>query len=251
MKNATVLKDTAVDLGVNAEPTKGIVAFYWARNGQFQALSLPEQIAAQIGDSILAEKRKPGERLTEQELSDEFEASRGPVREALRILEREGLVQIHSRRGARVTALTPEEVAEIFEVRASLYRNVLERLARNSSPEIVKILQDSILLLRKFAELEDDNGTYAVTVFRASLSLARAAGNQTLVHIMMLLALRTFRYTRLGLRSQVRRRKSLSHWVKMLEAVRKRDVETAANVASELIERSRDEALRLLPKSEG
>jgi DNA-binding GntR family transcriptional regulator len=251
MKSATVVKDTAVDLGVDAEPTKGIIASYWARNGQFQALSLPEQIAAQIGDSILAEKRKPGERLTEQELSDEFEASRGPVREALRILEREGLVQIHSRRGARVTMLTPEEVAEIFEVRASLYRNVFERLARNSSPEIVKILQDSISRLRRLAEFEDDNGAYAATVFRASLGLARAAGNQTLVQIMMSLALRSFRYTRLGLQSQARRRKSLGNWVKMLEAVRKSDGETAANLASQLVQLSRDEALRLLAKSDG
>jgi DNA-binding GntR family transcriptional regulator len=57
-------------------------------------LTVSEQIAAQVGDRILSGAMPPGARIGEQELADEFSVSRGPIREALRILEREGLVTI-------------------------------------------------------------------------------------------------------------------------------------------------------------
>jgi len=71
-------------------------------------LSLPEQIAEQIGKDILAGRYEPGARIQEVEVANSFNGSRGPVREALRILERDGLIQITARRGAQVTALTIE-----------------------------------------------------------------------------------------------------------------------------------------------
>ena len=83
-------------------------------------LSLPEQIAARLSERITAGVYAPGRRVMEQEVSDEFSVSRGPVREALRLLEREGLVTILPRRGAQVTQLSIAEVREIFDIRAAL-----------------------------------------------------------------------------------------------------------------------------------
>jgi DNA-binding transcriptional regulator YhcF (GntR family) len=110
----------------------GIVAFRLLRHQAPLTLSLAEQLAAQIGDRIVGDLYKPGARVIEQELADEFKVSRGPVRDALRILEREGLVAIHARRGAQVTELSEQEVAEVFEVRAALLRIVSERLAADT-----------------------------------------------------------------------------------------------------------------------
>ncbi len=62
----------------------------------------------------------PGDRLVESKLSDELGVSRMPVREALRQLAAEGLVTIEPRRGASVTAFSPEQVRELVEVRATL-----------------------------------------------------------------------------------------------------------------------------------
>ncbi|HYG41809.1 MAG TPA: winged helix-turn-helix domain-containing protein, partial [Bordetella sp.] len=53
-------------------------------------LTVPEQIAAQVGDAIIKGKLLPGDALNEQRLADSFQVSRGPVRDAIRILEREG-----------------------------------------------------------------------------------------------------------------------------------------------------------------
>ena len=83
-------------------------------------MSLAEQVALQVTEAIVEEQLAPGEAITEQSLSDDFGVSRGPVREALRILEKEGLVEIVPRQGARVTQLTLEEVNQVFELRSVL-----------------------------------------------------------------------------------------------------------------------------------
>src|SRR5258705_7097707 len=85
-----------------------------------QMLSLPEQIAAQLAARITAGAYAPGQRIMEQALAAEFGVSRGPVRDALRLLEKDGLVTILARRGAQVTKLSIQEGREIFDIRAAL-----------------------------------------------------------------------------------------------------------------------------------
>jgi DNA-binding GntR family transcriptional regulator len=65
--------------------------------------SLSEQIAAQLSERIVTGLYAPGQRIMEQAIAAEFAVSRGPVREALRLLERDGLVTILPRRGAQIT----------------------------------------------------------------------------------------------------------------------------------------------------
>lgn len=228
------------------DPMNGLVAFYWTPNRPRTVLSLPEQIAAEVGDRIIAGRYAPGERLIEQELSDEFAASRGPVREALRILERERLVRIQPRRGASVTELSLEEVSDLFEIRASLYRKVSERIARSRAPEQLRLLEQTVETLKKCCDADDDGASYSATVFRQSLNVVRAAGNKTLGDIVTSLALRSLRYTRLALRSRERRLASVQNWIELLEATRRGDAQAAGELSAQQIERSRDEALRLL-----
>src|SRR3954468_13668215 len=83
-------------------------------------LSLPEQIAAQLAARITAGTYQPGQRIMEQALAAEFSVSRGPLRDALRLLEKDGLVTIIARRGAQVTKLSIQEVREIFDIRVAL-----------------------------------------------------------------------------------------------------------------------------------
>ena len=72
------------------------VAFRLFADQEDLTLTVSEQIAAQVGDRILSGAMPPAARISEQELADAFSVSRGPIREALRILEREGLVQRES-----------------------------------------------------------------------------------------------------------------------------------------------------------
>ncbi|HHY96334.1 MAG TPA: GntR family transcriptional regulator [Firmicutes bacterium] len=78
----------------------------------------------QVRSAILRGVIRPGERLTERKLMERFAVSRTPAREALKSLEREGLVRALPRSGTVVTSLVPKEVEEIYQVRL-----VLEPLA--------------------------------------------------------------------------------------------------------------------------
>jgi len=80
---------------------EGAVAFRLFAEGSAPTLTVPEQIAAQIGDRIIAGAIPPGERIIEQPLAAQFNVSRGPIRDAIRILEREGLVRRHMGADAR------------------------------------------------------------------------------------------------------------------------------------------------------
>lgn len=86
--------------------------------------TLPEKICASLENAILQGKIKPAERLIEDELSKSFKVSRAPIRESLRLLEKEGLIKRLPRRGAVVESISIESISDICEV-----RSVLEGLA--------------------------------------------------------------------------------------------------------------------------
>ena len=82
--------------------------------------SLVDVVTAELRRLVLSGALRPGERLVEERLTEQFGVSRPPVREAMRLLEQEGLITRHRRRGAYITALTAEDVREIYVLRAAL-----------------------------------------------------------------------------------------------------------------------------------
>ncbi|TWT15340.1 GntR family transcriptional regulator [Reyranella sp. CPCC 100927] len=228
-----------------AQARDGYVAFRWFGATPRLTLSLPEQIAARIGDRIIDGTYAPGERLVEQDLAAAFAVSRGPIREGLRLLEKEGLVRIHARRGAEVTRLSAQEVAETFEVRAGLFAIVSRRLAERRDPVLLRNYRAAVEELAR--HVDDVDGTaYAETVFRASLMSARACGNARLADLAISLSLQTLRYTRLSLASVERRRRSLALWQAALAALEAGDADAAEAASRGRIEDSMRGAIAAL-----
>jgi len=81
---------------------------------------LSEKIAQTIRNNIIKGIIKPGERLVEPKLSEMLGISRTPIREALRLLEMEGFIDIIPRRGAVVTTLTRKDIDDIFIIKMKL-----------------------------------------------------------------------------------------------------------------------------------
>lgn len=226
-----------------------IFAIRWTDSPAHMPLSLAERIAAAIGDRIIGDAYPPGTRIIEKEVADEFLVSRGPVRDAFRILEREGLARLHRNRGLQVTQLSRHEVQDIFEIRAGLYRIVALRLATLGPPAFLQ--QYDNLLAELEACLQDEDGDrYAEIVFRLSLASARAARNPRLAEMIAALSLQTLRYSKLGLRSRERRRESIALWRAARNAIAAGDAALAMDLAVERIQRSRDEALRCIAADE-
>ncbi|SNY31310.1 GntR family transcriptional regulator [Paractinoplanes atraurantiacus] len=97
--------------------------------GELQTYSLVELAVERLRREILSGRSDPGERLVEEQLTRRLGISRAPLREAMRLLAQQGLVEHIPRRGARVATLSDDDVRELYEV-----RDVLERHAVSSMP---------------------------------------------------------------------------------------------------------------------
>ena len=84
---------------------------------------------------IVKGKIKPGMRLMEEELAEDMGVSRTPIREAIRKLEKEGLITIEPRRGAYVSQLSKQDMVEILEVRQNVEGFAAELAAKRITPE--------------------------------------------------------------------------------------------------------------------
>jgi len=235
--------DGAPDLYAPWEQT---IAFRLFSDAGQRTLSVPEQIAAQVADRILEGSLPTGAKILEQELAAEFGVSRGPVRDAIRILEREGLATVQSRRGAIVTDLTVREVREIFEIRGALYEIVARKTVQARSDELLSVLEAGFKRLKYFADVEDDGGRYAETAYRLFMITAKYAGNQRMYRLFQSLSLQTLRYSKLGLATRQRRQRSVKLWSEALQALRRGDSERYLSLARQRVAESGEEAVKQL-----
>jgi DNA-binding GntR family transcriptional regulator len=81
---------------------------------------LGDHVADQLREAIVTDKLKPGQRIVEREIAEIMQTSRGPVRDALLLLENEGLVVRYPHRGTFVAELSFEDAEEIYSLRLSI-----------------------------------------------------------------------------------------------------------------------------------
>lgn len=110
-------------------------------NGEI-SLSSSEQAYVALRDQILTSERRPGEALKERDLCAELNVSRTPVREALRRLVADGLVEMQPRRSIVVARFNEEELAEIFELGIVLESFVAGLAAKKATDADIAALRD-------------------------------------------------------------------------------------------------------------
>lgn len=141
-----------------------------------------EQIAQHLGQAILQGQYGPGERIGEQAVADMFSVSRGPVRDALRVLEAQGLVEVSPRRGTFVVDLVLNDVIDIFNIRGAMMGLAARylALAPDKSPLdglAVRLGELRELTLREAPSLVE----FVKAVGRMGTGLVQACGNRQLV----------------------------------------------------------------------
>jgi DNA-binding GntR family transcriptional regulator len=107
-------------------------------------VALREQVLVELRRRIVDGEYGQGERLTETRLADDFGVSRNPVREALRVVEAEGFVQILPRRGAVVATLDETAVRDLFGVRQQLETLAAGLAAERATAEGIAMLRGLI-----------------------------------------------------------------------------------------------------------
>lgn len=202
--------------------------------------TLPRQVAQQIGARIIEGGFAPGERLKEADLAEAFGLSRATIREALRLLESRGLVQILPQRGAQVTQLSAKELDDYFEIRAALLGLASRKAALDRTDEQLAVLQRH---LQRLEAARDDLKAYVEASAGMVAAITRISGNDALVAQIEGFAERIGRYVRMGLSSPQRRQQSLATWRRLLEAIAARDAELAESLHRRLALENREAAL--------
>ncbi|KMW57665.1 Transcriptional regulator, GntR family [Candidatus Rhodobacter oscarellae] len=101
-----------------------------------------ENVASILRDRIVKGELPPRARIVERQLSAELGVSRTPVREALKLLEADGLIEISLHRGAVVSEFRPEDAVTLFEVIAVLEGLAAKRVCEIITPDILQRLED-------------------------------------------------------------------------------------------------------------
>lgn len=97
--------------------------------------TLVELAGHRLRDAILSGELAPGDKIVEEQLCAGFGISRAPLREALRLLAQQGLVEHLPRRGSRVTAWSPTDILQLFELRHVLERHAMATALPLADPE--------------------------------------------------------------------------------------------------------------------
>lgn len=127
-----------------------------ASSEMLQPRSLVELATSQLRGEILSGALVPGERLVEEQLTQRFAISRAPLREAMRLLAEQGLVEHLPRRGVRVTTYSDRDFDELFAVRDALERFAVTLVQGRRLEELDPVpLEEAMGDLRTAAETGD------------------------------------------------------------------------------------------------
>jgi len=199
------------------------------------------RIAAELAERILAGRLKPGARIKQDEIAEEFSASRIPVREALRILESRGLVVLKSNAGAWVSQMSPRDLSMSYRIR----ERIEPLLLLDSLPRLVEADLEEMRGLQ--AEIESTTDVDRFLVLDRQFHWVSYRGHRSPELASMIERLwdttHSYRreFTRLASRTGA--------WVitaehkLLVEAVSNRDAETAESILETHIRRTRLELL--------
>jgi DNA-binding GntR family transcriptional regulator len=203
--------------------------------------SLVARIACEIGAEIIEGLRRPGEDLNSVELSRRFETSRTPVREALMLLEKEGLVSVPARRRPRVARLTMAEIREIYRTRATLFEHIAGDIVRHASDDELASLRPLLDDMERGYK-SDDLAVYVWANVAFYDRVTEIAKNRTVKRILDSLLIRTLPLRRFSLAQPGRLQRSFDDHRRLVRAYQDRD----AGVAAALLRSNNLQALAVL-----
>jgi DNA-binding GntR family transcriptional regulator len=197
-----------------------------------------DKVYTSLREAILDNRLKPGERLVERKLADQLKVSRTPVREAIRMLELEGLVSHLPRIGAVVARIDHAEVLEIYRIRAVLEglaaRMAAERITPDSLGRLEELMKSMEAGIRRGDPegLERDHLAFNDGIYSA-------AGSPRLYAMITSLTDFIARSARIGYTRPGRAEEAAREHRRLLEALRLHDGDLSERIAREHIDSSR------------
>lgn len=195
----------------------------------------PAWITEQLRQRILNREIPAGEWLREKVLSDEFKVGRSIVRRVLRSLAEDGLVNLEENRGACVAAATPQEVFDLYEVRAALYGLATRFACRRASDDLVS----EIVALIDHMLADSESGVPARDIIdesEAIFSLMASVASLDAQKMIEQVRRKTrWQYSWVALEHMINPPGPYHYWRIVREGLLKRDVEMASKAARDII----------------
>ncbi|CAN5490989.1 GntR family transcriptional regulator [soil metagenome] len=170
-----------------------------AFRGTSEAASSPEKVVDAIHRGILAGRYVPGQKLIEADLTESLGVSRGPVREALKRLDAEGVVELTRHRGAYVRSLTRAETIDLLEILELLTGLIARRAAlavakdRDPDSPSTRKLQDAFKWLERFKDSSLENSAFLEQRSHFYDVLIAVGGNSQLQSVMPMMRIHLLR----------------------------------------------------------
>lgn len=207
--------------------------------------SLPDVIANDLRDRILSGDLAEGEAIRQEALATEYEVSRMPIREALKRLNTEGLIQWANNKGGSVTKHSLSEIGEMFDLRSvievDLFRRAIPKMDATDFARCAEILvqMETSYDENNVSQWGELNHQYHLALYSAS---ERKLTNEILDRI----NLQSDRYVRMHLSVMKQREPARKEHRELLELAREGKVEVACELLKKHIERTKEELLELI-----
>ncbi len=200
---------------------------------------LREVVYEELKKSILTGRIPPGTRMMEVNMAEEMGVSRTPVREAIRKLEKEGLVEIEPRRGAYVSDISVKEMVDTLVVREVLESLATSLAAENRSQEDVSKLEK---MTSEYSDaiVEGDMEKIIHVDERFHSAIVDMSGNKTLIQLFEPVQEFALRFRYLYYDNFARYENMPTEHMNIVEAIRSGDVETAKKVSDRHVKKLKD-----------
>ena len=192
-----------------------------------------------IREAIIAGELKPGERLMEVQLAEKMGVSRTPVREAIRKLELEGLVDMIPRKGAHVAELSVKDIMDVLEVRASLDGLATSLSAIRITDDEIKELKHIYTQFAHYVEKENLQGSIKKDVEFHDI-IYRSSRNDKLIQISNNLREQVHRFRVIYLKGYSSPKAIIKEHEDIIEAIAGRNPELAQKYAQEHIKKQEE-----------
>ncbi|MDQ2736618.1 MAG: phosphonate utilization associated transcriptional regulator [Pseudomonadota bacterium] len=208
-----------------------------------QTSSLSSVVQSELERMILSGELPPGEKLTEVALATRLGVSRGPLREAFRMLEEAGLVRTEKNRGVFVRDLPVEEAIEIFELRAAMDELVGRRLAANIAPAALKEIRALVDQMEQSVKAKDAPA-YHLLNMRFHDRLVELAGNSKLTAVYRKLIKELSLFRRLNLADGGLMPISVGEHRQIVKAIASGDEQAAGRAMFEHVMQSKERTIK-------
>ena len=209
---------------------------------EHKTISLADQVFDHLENDILSGKYQRGEVLTETKLSAELGVSRTPIREALRRLEQEHIIE-ESGKGSVVIGINEKDLEDIFMIRKSLECQVAALAAKNRTEEQLKQLREA-LEFQEFYLNKKDPDQIKLMDSRFHETLYKLSGSTAFYDTLVPLHKKIQKYRRASVTNSSRAEASVAEHRKIYEAIEAKNTALAAKYASEHVENAYKHIMR-------